>query len=161
MRFVLRLILLLSVLFLISSCSQAVESQPETFRFPVPVLDSVGGDFPVAALSLLPDGQQNAPVGYLDTQLQLDRILANITPSGSLSQKVDFETQIVLFARNTNFYNRISIGQVLFEGETLKLVAMETMSARPIRDKVAISLVVIPRGEAKYLDVRGERLAID
>ncbi len=52
---------------------------------------------------------------------------------------------MVLFARNTQFYNRISIGQVNLKGGVVEVLAMETMSAAPIQDKVAMSLVVVPR----------------
>ncbi|MBC2709559.1 MAG: hypothetical protein HGJ94_00660, partial [Desulfosarcina sp.] len=51
----------------------------------------------------------------------------------------------VLFARNTHFYNRISIGKVNVKKGAAEVLAMETMSAMPIEDKVAISLVVVAR----------------
>ena len=59
--------------------------------------------------------------------------------------EVDFTVNIVLFARNTQFYNRLSIGKVEVSGGVAELLAMETMSALPIEEKAAISLVVVPR----------------
>ncbi|MCK4604026.1 MAG: hypothetical protein KAU41_04920 [Deltaproteobacteria bacterium] len=43
------------------------------------------------------------------------------------------------------FYNRISIGKVNVKNGVAEVLAMETMSAMPIQDKVAMSLVVVAR----------------
>ena len=58
---------------------------------------------------------------------------------------IDFKTSLVLFTRNTQFYNRIRIGQVNVKNGAVEVLAMETMSAMPIEDKVAMSMVVIAR----------------
>ncbi|MFC1824186.1 hypothetical protein ACFL9T_15855, partial [Thermodesulfobacteriota bacterium] len=58
---------------------------------------------------------------------------------------IDFKIKLVLFARNTQFYNRISIGKVKVTKGVVELLAMETMSSMPIEDNVAMSLVVVPR----------------
>ena len=59
--------------------------------------------------------------------------------------EIDFKDNLVLFARNTEFYNRIRIGKVNIKGGVAELLAMETMSAMPIEDKVAMSMVMVPR----------------
>ena len=59
--------------------------------------------------------------------------------------EIDFKANLVLFARNTQFFNRISIGKVNVTNGMAEVLAMETMSAMPIEDKVAMSLVVIVR----------------
>jgi hypothetical protein len=64
---------------------------------------------------------------------------------GDAVPEVNFGTHRVLFARNTQFYNRITIGQVNLKGGVADVLAMETMSATPIEDKAAMSLVVVPR----------------
>ena len=58
--------------------------------------------------------------------------------------EIDFKANLVLFARNTQFYNRISIGQVNVTNGVAEVVAMETMSVMPIEDRVATSLGVVP-----------------
>lgn len=52
----------------------------------------------------------------------------------------DFDADVVLFTRNGQFYNRISIAKVTLANGIAELLAMETMSARPVEDKAAISL---------------------
>ena len=37
---------------------------------------------------------------------------------------------------------------------------MSTMSARPIKEKVAMSLVVVARGSAQFVDVNGVKVVI-
>ena len=59
--------------------------------------------------------------------------------------EIDFKAKLVLFARNTHFYNRISIGQVNVTNGVAEVLAMETISAMPIEDKVAMSLVAVVR----------------
>ncbi|MCK5641190.1 MAG: hypothetical protein KAJ19_10345, partial [Gammaproteobacteria bacterium] len=70
---------------------------------------------------------------------------------GEAVPEVDFKTNLVLFARNTQFYNRISIGKVNVKNGVAEVLAMETMSAMPIQDKVAMSLVVVPRKGIKLI----------
>lgn len=55
----------------------------------------------------------------------------------------------VLFERNTEFYNRISIAKGTLADEILTLLAMETMSARPIKEKVAMTTAVVPHAGVK------------
>jgi len=59
--------------------------------------------------------------------------------------EIDFKGNLVLFARNIHFFNRISIGKVNVTNGVAQVLAMETMSAMPIEDKVAMSLVVVSR----------------
>jgi hypothetical protein len=145
-----RLIILLFSLSLVA-CSLPLLPTSENNHH-VPILAFLSGDFPVAALDSLPNNQREASIGFLETQQQLDLVLGQIDSADSLSYQVDFSTQIVLFVRNTVFYNRLSIGQVTLEGDTLKVTSMQTMSAMPIRSKVAISMVVVPRQGATYLE---------
>jgi hypothetical protein len=51
----------------------------------------------------------------------------------------------VLFARNTHFYNSIRIGKVNVKNGVAEVLAMETMSAIPIEDRVGMSMVVVSR----------------
>ena len=54
-------------------------------------------------------------------------------------------TDFVIFAKNTQFYNRIRIGKVNVTKGVAEVLAMETLSARPIENKVAMSLVLLSR----------------
>ena len=65
--------------------------------------------------------------------------------------KIDFGVNMVLFARNTQFYNSIRIGKVNVKNGVAEVLAMETMSAMPIEDKVSISLVVVSRKGIKSI----------
>ena len=56
---------------------------------------------------------------------------------------VDFKNHLVLFSRNTQFFNRISIFKVEVTKGVAQVLSMETRSARPIEDKVAMSLVLV------------------
>jgi hypothetical protein len=64
---------------------------------------------------------------------------------GEAVPEIDFETTLVVFARNTQFYNRISIGKVNVTNGVAEVLAMETMSAMPIEDELAMSLAVVER----------------
>lgn len=64
---------------------------------------------------------------------------------GETEPEMDFKNTLVLFVRNTQFYNRISIGRVVLRNGIAEIVAMETLSAMPIEDKVAMSLAVVSR----------------
>ena len=59
--------------------------------------------------------------------------------------KIDFRANLVVFARNTMFYNRIRIGKVNVTNGVAEVLAMEIMSAMPIEDKVGMSLVVVAK----------------
>jgi hypothetical protein len=108
------------------------------------ILQSWQGNFPTAQLERLPEGQRDLPVGFLNDAESFGAVWKAVYP-GEEIPKVDFTTSVVLFARNTQFYNRISIGKVTVVDGVAELLAMETMSAMPIQEKAAISLVVVPR----------------
>ena len=95
-------------------------------------------------LQLLPDKQRQQAVGFIDNA----ETFAGVWKAfklGEAAPKIDFTANLVLFARNTQFFNRISIGKVNVKSGVAEVLAMETMSAMPIEDKVAMSLVVVAR----------------
>jgi hypothetical protein len=154
---------LLLVVFLVTStaCVPAAGSNREVVTLQVPILSSLGGDFPVAGLGVLPEAQRMNPIGFIGSQMQLDKVLKYLQAGDKLLPPVDFSTQRVLYARNTVFYNHLSIAAVTLVGNTLKILSMSTLSAMPIEENVAMSLVVVPRLEAKYLEVAGEKVRLD
>jgi len=108
------------------------------------ILESWHGDYPVARLDLLPEKQREQPVGFIDDIKTFEGVWRAFQPAGAVPQ-IDFTTNLVLFVRNTQFYNRIRIGKVKVTNGAAEVLAMETMSAMPIEDKVAMSIVVVAR----------------
>lgn len=102
------------------------------------------GDYPVSRLNLLPDGQRDQGVGWFADKATFEIVWKTFKPDADLPE-IDFETELVLFARNTQFYNHISIGRVPLKDGVAEIVAMETMSARPIEDAVAMAMAVVAR----------------
>jgi hypothetical protein len=73
---------------------------------------------------------------------------------------VDFGTQIVVFYRNVTFYNRTNIVKVTLKDGIAEIIAIETRSALPIEDKVAMAMVVIPRAGVKFIQAGNERIPV-
>jgi acid phosphatase (class A) len=101
------------------------------------------GDYPVVHLDRLPADQREQAVGYIDEKGIFEAVWKAFKPGET--PPVDFETHFVVFARNTQFYNRIAIGKVNVEYGIAEVLAAETLSARPIEDKVGLSLAVVSR----------------
>jgi len=117
--------------------AQAVSGEAE-------ILQSWQGDYPVARLDLLPEKQREQAVGFIDDVETFEDVWKAFKPGEDVPE-IDFKANLVLFARNTQFYNRIRIGKVNVKNGVAEVLAMETMSAMPIEDKVAMSLVVVAR----------------
>lgn len=116
----------------------------------LPIAEVWSGNFPVEALSILPDGQRDTPIGYIASVEEFASLWQRFKPDQPIPE-VDFTRSIVIFARNTVYYNAIRIGAVNLEGGTAEVIAMETMSARPIEELVGISFVVVPRSNINRL----------
>ena len=108
------------------------------------ILQSWRGDYPVAELNLLPMKHHEQAVGFIGNT-ETFKAVWNVFKPGEAIPKIDFRTDLVLFARNTQFYNRISIGKVNVTNGIANILAMETMSAMPIENKVAMSMVKVAR----------------
>jgi len=108
------------------------------------ILQSWPGDFPVARLDRLPAGQRGQGIGFIGDGDVFNSVWAAFKP-GETVPDIDFMNNLVLFARNTQFYNRISIGKVMVKEGVAEVLAMETKSAMPIEDTVAMALVVVPQ----------------
>jgi hypothetical protein len=141
LKFVL-LFLLFTALFLVEGC--ATKDTVSTEPIDLPLFDTLSGDFPVSELGRLPSGQQDTPVGYIGDTETFIPIWRAFMPTEILPE-VDFSKKIIVFSRNTQFYNRTLIFKVTLQDGTAEILAMETMSAIPIDDKVAMSMAVIPR----------------
>ena len=93
------------------------------------ILQSWRGDYPVAQLHLLPEKQREQAVGFIGETKTFEHVWKAFKP-GEDVPKIDFTANLVFFARNTRFYNRISIGKVNVKNGVAEVLAMQTMSAR-------------------------------
>jgi len=118
--------------------------QMQSFNGDAKILQSWLGDYPTARLNLLPENQHENAVGFIDNTETFNAVWNAFKPEEALPS-IDFNTNFVIFAKNTQFYNRIRIGKVNVTNGVAEVLAMETLSARPIEDKVAMSLVVLNR----------------
>ncbi len=92
----------------------------------------------------MPEKQREQAVGFIVDAKTFEDVWKAFKPEEAVPE-IYFKTNLVLFARNTQFYNRISIGKVNVTNGVAEVLAMETLSAMPIEDKVAMSLVLVPR----------------
>ena len=137
------LILIFSV-NLLAACTPAV-SQDSAEPQNLPLLDIWSGDYPVTALGQLPAGQQESSIGYIGDAATFAGIWKSYIPADPLPE-IDFAKNLVIFSRNVHFYNRTNILKVVLDADgVIEVLAMQTLSARPIEDKVAMAMVVIPR----------------
>ena len=65
--------------------------------------------------------------------------------------EVAFENDLVVFSRNLVYYNRTNIFKVTLTAGVAEILAMETMSAMPVEDRVAMAMAVIPRAGVKAI----------
>ena len=148
MRIIIFLLAIITITILFgckSSNTGAFESNPvQEVEGEAEILHSWNGDYPVAQLNLLPEKQREQAVGFIDDAEIFEGLWEALKP-GEEVPEIDFKANLVLFARNTQFYNRISIGKVNLKSGVAELLAMETMSAMPIEDKVGMSLVMVSR----------------
>ena len=162
-RFILTTGILFIVITIFASCGD--EQQGERLNNvssdqEVKILQSWQGDFPVAQLSLLPEKQREQAVGYISDTKTFENIWNAFKADEEVSE-IDFSANLVLFTRNTQFYNRISIGKVNLTDGVAEVLAMETMSAMPIEDKVAFSLAVVPRHGIVAIKIGEDTIAIN
>lgn len=123
------------------------------------ILQSWQGDYPVAQLKLIPEKQREHSVGFIDDSETFTEVWKAFKP-GEAVPKIDFRVNLVLFARNTQFYNSIGIGKVNVTNGVAEVLAIETMSAMPIEDKVAMSIVVVAREGISGIQVGDEVISI-
>ena len=123
------------------------------------ISQSWSGDYPVAELKRLPEGQQQAGMGYLGSATAFESVWAVFKP-GEAVPAVDFANHVVVFHRNVAFYNRTRIFKVTLKDGVAEVLAMETLSALPIEDKVAMAMAVIPRANVKAIQAGTVRIPV-
>jgi acid phosphatase (class A) len=124
------------------------------------ILQAWHDDYPINKLELLPEGQREEAVGFIDDFETFSAVWKAFKPGETIPQ-INSKANLVLFARNTEFYNSISIGRVNVTDGVAELLAMETMSAMPIKDKVAMSLVVVPRKGITAIQIGGNNIPVN
>lgn len=125
----------------------------------ISLLETWSGDYPVPELERLPVGQQDTMAGYIGNAETFAPVWQAFMPNEPLPV-VDFSKNIVVFTRNVQFYNRTSIFKVMLKDSTAEIFAMETMSALPIDDKVAMAMAVIPRQGVRAIQAGAEKIKV-
>jgi hypothetical protein len=147
--------LLLPVLLTACGGTAGVAAPPAA----TPVLQSWSGDYPVAELQRLPASQQRSGVGYLGSATEFAAVWNAMSP-GEPVPVVDFDGHLVVFVRNVEFYNRIRIGAASLQDGVLDVLAMETLSALPVEDRVAMALAVVPRAGVRFIQLGTARVPV-
>ena len=143
-----RILLAGMLLAMMTGCSNVpVADTPPT---ELVISQAWSGDYPVAELKRLPAGQQQSGVGYLGSATAFESVWSAFKP-GEAVPALDFGKHVVVFHRNVAFYNRTRIFKVTLKDGVAEVLAMETLSAIPIEDKVAMAMAVIPRANVKSL----------
>ena len=153
------LLVLMCGALVFSSCAHAQPPAGEHTPTDLPILAQWSGDYPVAQLDQLPEGQTTGQAGYMGTSAQFLRVWSVFKP-GEKVPPVDFHANLVIFSRNIDFYNRINIMKVTLNDGVADIIAMETRSARLIEDQVAMAMAVIPRAGLKAIRAGNERLEV-
>lgn len=126
----------------------------------IPVLQQWSVDYPIVYLNRLPRGQQKLGVGYIH-DAEFFTTFWQIFKPGEKTPEVDFNQNFIVFSRNVEFYNRTSIVKIILKDGTIDIIAMETMSALPIEDKVAMALSVIPRAGISSITAGGQKIPVN
>lgn len=124
--------------------ADAPQQQMKSLNGDAKILQSWQGDYPVTRLNLLPENQRENAVGFIGNTESFKAVWNAFKPEKPVPI-IDFNTNLVIFAKNTQFYNRIRIGKVKVANGVAEVLAMETLSAMPIQDRVAMSLALVGR----------------
>jgi len=126
----------------------------------VKIIQNWSGEFPVAKLGVFPKGQAQLPAGYMGDAASFKKVWEVFSP-GTPVPEIDFDNTIVVFGKNTQFFNRTTIFKVTLNNEGVaEVLAMATMSSTPIEDKVAMSMAIISKSGIKYIFTAGSQLPV-
>lgn len=110
----------------------------------ITLLRKWSGDYPVSQLGRLPQGQQHLETGYIADLETFLPVWRAFMPTEMLPP-VDFTRNFILFTRNVRFYNQKFILSIMLEEGIAEIVAIETMSSKPIDGRIAMAMAVVPR----------------
>jgi inhibitor of cysteine peptidase len=125
----------------------------------VKILQLWEGLYPAKDVNLLPDGQRAAGVGFI-ADAKTFAAVWKAWKGDEKAPEIDFQKNFVVFARNVQYLNMIRIGGVMLKDGVADVVAMETMSANPIEDKLHMSAAVIAREGVKAIRTGTETVAV-
>ena len=151
------LVLCAAVLFLTVGCAATGSGVEEPSE--ISLLATWSGEYPVSELGRLPAGQQETVSGYIGNAETFAPVWQVFMPDEMLPD-VDFRKNIIVFTRNVQYYNRTSILKVMRSDGTAEIFAMETMSALPIEDRVAMAMAIIPRKGVKAIQAGAVKIAV-
>jgi hypothetical protein len=136
---------MLLVLILLASCENRkyMDTRPP-FNGEAQILGAWHGDYPVTELNRLPETQRENPVGFLGDPRTFKGVWDAFNP-GKVLPAIDFKAHLIIYVRNTRFYNRLAISKIIVKDGLAEVLAMETRSALPIDTKVAMSMAVVAR----------------
>lgn len=144
-----RLSLLLTLaIMVLSACAHSMDKAEEqsqqapASRTEVEIKQSWHGDYPVDQLAALPEKANQKGTGYIGDPQIFTAVWSAFKP-GDPVPDIDFNENLVIFVHNIQYYNHISIGKMVLKDGVVEAIAMETLSARPIEDVVAMSMAVI------------------
>lgn len=157
LNFVLFWVLLCAVPFLIGGC--ATTNTTNTLPVNIPLLEKWSGDYPLSELDRLPVGQQDTRAGYIGDTETFIPVWRAFMPEEILPA-VDFRKNIVVFTRNIQFYKQTIILRVSLQSGIAEIIALETMSAIPIEDTVAMAMAVMPRHEVMAIQAGTEKIQV-
>ena len=118
----------------------------------LPLQGAWQGDYPVNALDRLPAGLRESATGLLADAATFARVWQALRP-GEAVPEVDFARQLVVFARNVEYYNRTRIFQAELADGIVQVLALETKSARPVAQHAAMALAVVPAAGVRGIDI--------
>ena len=125
-----------------------------------PILQRWAGDYPVAQLDLLPEGQRQSRVGYIGDAVTFASVWQVLKPDTALP-KVDFNKNLVVFARNVKLYYQTLVEKVTLKDGVAEIVAAGPLTSMPpIEDKVAMGLAVISREGLKFIHTDNEQIPV-
>jgi hypothetical protein len=124
-----------------SVTSPAATAMPDTRIEPN---QTWSGDLATAQMGTVALGRSAEGFALVTSLTDWQALWALYQPKAAVPS-VDFTTHFVVCLRNTEFYNRMRLGMGLVQKGVLEPLAMETMSARPIEDQVAVTFASFPR----------------
>jgi len=145
------ILFLLTLAFIaLSACTHSMDQAAEPSqqapesRAEVEIKQSWNGEYPVAQLAALPEKGYQKGTGYIDDPQTFIAVWSAFKPEDPVPDIV-FHENLIIFVHNIQYYNHISIGKMILNNGVVEVIAMETLSARPIEDVVAMSMAVVSR----------------
>jgi hypothetical protein len=135
------------------------EYQSEAPKNP-PILQRWTGDYPVTQLDRLPAGQRQSRVGYIGDAETFASVWQVLKPGSALPQ-VDFNRNLVVFARNVKLYHSTLVEKVTLKDGVADIVSAQSlMPAPPVEDRVGMGLAVISREGLKFIQTDNEQIPV-